>query len=42
MKKLIILSLTLLCFSVYGQEVINDDNFEKKISARSAFSDEGN
>ncbi len=42
MKKLIILSLTLLCFSVYGQEVINDDNFEKKVSSRSAFSDEGN
>lgn len=41
MKKLLILILTLLSFSVYSQEIINDDNFEKKISSRSAFSDEG-
>ena len=41
MKKLLILLLTLLSFSVYSQEIINDDNFDKKISSRSAFSDEG-
>jgi len=41
MIKLLIFTLTLLSFSVYGQEIINDDNFEKKVSGKSAFSDDG-
>jgi hypothetical protein len=34
------LILLLLCFNVYGQEWINDSNFDNKINERSAFGDD--
>ena len=34
------LILLLLCFNVYGQEWINDSNFDNKINERNAFGDD--
>jgi thiol-disulfide isomerase/thioredoxin len=40
MRKLLVIALGLFSFTVFSQEMITDANFEEKVNARSAFTDD--
>ena len=40
MKKFIVILLMLITSSIYGQQILTDDNFEQAVEGRSAFQDD--